>query len=74
MVPMKCHEIGCHRFLQHAYRLCSVYNIYGMEFRQRQGYCPIIDKYFNPERQKVYEQSKNIKGRSRVGQQKQRKR
>jgi hypothetical protein len=53
---------------------CTVYSEEGQKLRERLGYCPVADKYFDPDKQEAYEKSKNPKGRGRVGQQKQRKR
>jgi hypothetical protein len=53
--------------------MCS-YSSEGKRFRDRMGYCPIVDKYFDADKQEVYEESKRPKGKGRVGQQKQRKR
>lgn len=48
--------------------------VFGSNIREMIGYCPIVDMYFNHEKQEAYELSKIPKGIGRVGQQKQRRR
>jgi len=75
-------EFGCHNMECAHYRraeldnevieACKIYNVEGMKLRMRIGYCPIIDKYFNPVVQEVYDRSQKPGIKGRVGQQKQR--
>lgn len=52
---------------------CTVYPYEGTEFRINQGYCPIPDIYFNPEKQAAYEKERGGGvGKVRAGQQKSR--
>lgn len=49
---------------------CTVYPYEGTLFRIKQGYCPIPDKYFDPDKQAEYEKQKGMTGKARIGQQK----
>lgn len=77
-------EFGCHTIECKNYREaeidettetkicdCKVYGGDGMLLRMRLGYCPIIDKYFNPTVQAAKEKAHKL-SKGRVGQQKQR--
>ena len=67
---MICNWMGC----KHYKDPCAVYGYPGMKQRIRLGYCPMIDKYFDPVRQEAYYKEKHPNIRVRAGQQKQRKR
>jgi hypothetical protein len=68
---IECKQMGCSWHMDDGSH-CSVYPVEGAIFRIRQEYCPIPDKYFDKDVQEKYEESKGVKGRRRIGQQKQR--
>lgn len=53
---------------------CLVYGLPGQLIRNRFGYCPVPDMYFDPDAQKAYEKRKGLVAKKRIGQQKQRRR
>ena len=49
-------------------KLCTVYSLDGMTFRGKAGYCPVVNRWANWREDKPV----IIKGKKRIGQQKQR--
>jgi hypothetical protein len=63
---------SCDKINSNMVNICTVYSGEGREFRLRQGYCPIIDRYFDDVAQEAYKARKRAAGKHRIGQQKQR--
>ena len=71
---MWCHDINCPNLDDHNFRRCTKYPVGYMFFVERQGYCPVINKYADPEKQAALEKRQRAaQGKTRQGQQKQKK-
>lgn len=57
--------VGCEKLVND---VCSTYSVDGRKYRNRMGYCPVVDKYAEWREDKPKEITKKI----RQGQQKQR--
>jgi len=66
-----CYKYQCPHLTEE--QTCSKYAMEYMLFVTRRGYCPVLDKYEDDDKQAAYEKSKKS-GMSRVGQQKQKRR